>query len=64
MFQHMIEMSLWSPNYYVLAVVAMLLVVILVVVSYNRFYMKRANEANARKKEQNAHLALVLQAGG
>ena len=41
----------------------MLLVVILVVVSYNRFYMKRANEANARKKEQNAHLALVLQAG-
>ena len=59
----MIEMSLWSPNYYVLAVVAMLLVVILVVVSYNRFYMKRANEANARKKEQNAHLALVLQAG-
>lgn len=59
----MIEMSLWSPNYYVLAVVAMLLVVILVVVSYNRVYMKRANEANARKKEQNAHLALVLQAG-
>lgn len=59
----MIEMSLWSPNYYVLGVVAMLLVVILVVVSYNRFYMKRANEANARKKEQNAHLALVLQAG-
>ena len=59
----MIEMSLWSLNHYALALSAVLLVVILVVVLYNRVYMKRANEANARRKEQNAHLALVLQAG-
>ena len=56
-------MALWSLDYYVLAVVAVLLVVILVVVSYNRVYMRRAHEANAHQKEQNAHLALVLQAG-
>ena len=59
----MIEMALWSLDYYVLAVVAVLLVVILVVVSYNRVYMRRAHEANTHQKEQNAHLALVLQAG-
>ena len=56
-------MSLWSLNHYALALSAVLLVVILVVVLYNRVYMRRANEANARRKEQNAHLALVLQAG-
>ena len=56
-------MALWSLDYYVLAVVAVLLVVILVVVSYNRVYMRRAHEANTHRKEQNAHLALVLQAG-
>ena len=59
----MIEMSLWSLNHYALALSAVLVVVILVVVLYNRVYMRRANEANARRKEQNAHLALVLQAG-
>ena len=59
----MIEMSLWSLNHYALALSAVLLVAILVVVLYNRVYMRRANEANARRKEQNAHLALVLQAG-
>lgn len=59
----MIEMSLWSLNHYALALSAVLLVVILVVVLYNRVYMRRSNEANARRKEQNAHLALVLQAG-
>lgn len=59
----MIEMSLWSLNHYALALSAVLLVVILVVGLYNRVYMRRANEANARRKEQNAHLALVLQAG-
>ena len=63
MFQQKIEMALWSLDYYVLAVVAVLLVVILVVVSYNRVYMRRAHEANTHRKEQNAHLALVLQAG-
>ena len=63
MFQQKIEMALWSLDYYVLAVVAVLLVVILVVVSYNRVYMRRAHEANTHQKEQNAHLALVLQAG-
>ena len=63
MILQMIEMSLWSLNHYALALSAVLLVVILVVVLYNRVYMKRANEANARRKEQNAHLALVLQAG-
>ena len=56
-------MSLWSLNHYARALSAVLLVVILVVVLYNRVYMRRANEANARRKEQNAHLALVLQAG-
>ena len=56
-------MSLWSLNHYALALSAVLLVAILVVVLYNRVYMRRANEANARRKEQNAHLALVLQAG-
>ena len=56
-------MSLWSLTHYALALSAVLLVVILVVVLYNRVYMRRANEANARRKEQNAHLALVLQAG-
>ena len=59
----MIGMSLWSLNHYVLAVVVVMLVVILVVVLYNRVYTKRAREANSRQKEQNAHLALVLQAG-
>ena len=59
----MIEMSLWSLTHYALALSAVLLVVILVVVLYNRVYMRRTNEANARRKEQNAHLALVLQAG-
>lgn len=59
----MIEMSLWSLTHYALALSAVLLVVILVVVLYNRVYIRRANEANARRKEQNAHLALVLQAG-
>ena len=63
MIQQMIEMSLWSLTHYALALSAVLLVVILVVVLYNRVYMRRANEANARRKEQNAHLALVLQAG-
>jgi hypothetical protein len=63
MFQQKIEMALWSLDYYVLAVVAVLLVVILVVVSYNRGYMRRAHEANTHRKEQNAHLALLLQAG-
>ena len=63
MILQMIEMSLWSLNHYALALSAVLLVVILVVVLYNRVYMRRANEANARRKEQNAHLALVLQAG-
>ena len=56
-------MSLWSLTHYALALSAVLLVVILVVVLYNRVYMRRTNEANARRKEQNAHLALVLQAG-
>ena len=59
----MIEMSLWSLTHYALALSAVLLVAILVVVLYNRVYIRRANEANARRKEQNAHLALVLQAG-
>ena len=59
----MIEMSLLSLTHYALALSAVLLVVILVVVLYNRVYMRRTNEANARRKEQNAHLALVLQAG-
>ena len=63
MILQMIEMSLWSLNHYALALSAVLLVAILVVVLYNRVYMRRANEANARRKEQNAHLALVLQAG-
>ena len=63
MILQMIEMSLWSLTHYALALSAVLLVVILVVVLYNRVYMRRANEANARRKEQNAHLALVLQAG-
>ena len=63
MILQMIEMSLWSLTHYALALSAVLLVAILVVVLYNRVYMRRANEANARRKEQNAHLALVLQAG-
>lgn len=63
MFQLASEMSLWSLNHYVLGVVVILLLVILVVVYYNRIYLKRAKEANVRQKEQNAHLALVLQAG-
>ena len=63
MILQMIEMSLWSLTHYALALSAVLLVVILVVVLYNRVYMRRTNEANARRKEQNAHLALVLQAG-
>lgn len=56
-------MTLWGLNHYVLGVVVVLLVVIVVVVFYNRVNLKRAQEANARQKEQNAHLALVLQAG-
>lgn len=63
MFQQIIGISLWSLNYYIIAVVLVMLVVILVVVFYNRVYMKRAQEANTRQKEQNSHLALVLQAG-
>ena len=63
MILQMIEMSLLSLTHYALALSAVLLVVILVVVLYNRVYMRRTNEANARRKEQNAHLALVLQAG-
>ena len=63
MILQMIEMSLLSLTHYALALSAVLLVVILVVVLYNRVYIRRANEANARRKEQNAHLALVLQAG-
>ena len=63
MILQMLEMSLWSLNHYALALSAVLLVAILVVVLYNRVYIRRANEANARRKEQNAHLALVLQAG-
>ena len=39
------------------------MVAIAVVVFYNRIYMRRANEANSHQKSQNAHLALVLQAG-
>ena len=57
------EMSLWSLQHYVLCVVVVLVVVILVVVAYNWVYLKRTREANARQKEQNAHLALVLFAG-
>ena len=56
-------MSLWSLQHYVLCVVVVLMVVILVVVAYNWVYLKRTREANARQKEQNAHLALVLFAG-
>lgn len=63
MFEQISEISLWGLHHYVLCVVVILVVVILVVVSYNRVYLKRAKEANARQKEQNAHLALVLQAG-
>ena len=54
---------MWSLNHYVFGVVAVLIFVILVVVFYNWIYLKRANEANTRQKEQNAHLALLLQAG-
>ena len=54
---------MWSMHHYVFALVAVQLVVIIVVVCYNRVYLKRAEEANAHQKEQNAHLALVLQAG-
>lgn len=63
MFEQISEISLWGLHHYVLCVVVILVVVILVVVSYNWVYLKRAKEANARQKEQNAHLALVLQAG-
>ena len=56
-------MSLWSLQHYVLCVVVVLVVAILVVVAYNWVYLKRTREANARQKEQNAHLALVLFAG-
>lgn len=52
-----------SLNHYVFAVVGVLLVAILIVIVYNYVYLKRAKEATARQKEQNAHLALVLQAG-
>ena len=40
-----------------------MLLVILVVVIFNRFYLRRLKETSARQKEQNAHLALLLQAG-
>ena len=63
MFQLTSEISMWSMHHYVFALVAVQLVVIIVVVCYNRVYLKRAEEANAHQKEQNAHLALVLQAG-
>ena len=63
MFEQISEISLWGLHHYVLCVVVILVVVILVVVFYNWVYLKRAKEANARQKEQNAHLALVLQAG-
>ena len=56
-------MSVWSLDHYVLCVMVVLVIAILVVVFYNRIYLKRANEANIRQKEQNAHFALVLQAG-
>ena len=63
MFQQISEISVWSLNHYVFGVVGVQLVAILIVVFYNYVYMKRAKEANLRQKEQNAHLALVLQAG-
>lgn len=63
MVQQTSEVTLGSLDYYVLGVVIILVLVILVVVLYNRIYLKRATEANIRQKEQNAHLALVLQAG-
>ena len=63
MFQQTNEITLWSLNHYVLCAVVVLVVVILVVVFYSWIYLKRAKEANIRQKEQNAHLALVLQAG-
>lgn len=63
MFQETSEMSMWSLNHYVFGVVTVLVLIILVVVFYNWIYLKRAREANSRQKEQNAHLALVLQAG-
>lgn len=56
-------MSVWSLNHYVFGVVGVLVFAILVVVFYNWIYLKRAKEANTRQKEQNAHLALLLQAG-
>ena len=63
MFEQTTEMPLWNFHHYVFCVVAILVVIILVVVAYNRINFKRANEANIRQKEQNAHLALILQAG-
>ena len=61
--QQTYNISLWSLDQYALGVVIVLLVVILVVVIYNRVYLRRLKETSARQKEQNAHLALVLQAG-
>jgi hypothetical protein len=63
MIQQTCDISLWSLDHYVIIVVVAMLLAILVVVFYNRVYIRRAKDANARQKEQNAHLALVLQAG-
>ena len=63
MIQQTCDISLWSLDHYVISVVVAMLLAILVVVFYNRVYIRRAKDANARQKEQNAHLALVLQAG-
>ena len=61
--QQTYNISLWSLDHYALGVVIVLLLVILVVVIYNRAYLRRLKQTSARQKEQNAHLALVLQAG-
>ena len=52
-----------SLDQYVFSIVIVMLLVILVVVIFNRFYLRRLKETSARQKEQNAHLALLLQAG-
>ena len=57
------DISFWSLDHYAISVVIVLLLVILVVVIYNRVYLRRLKETSARQKKQNAHLALVLQAG-
>ena len=57
------DISLASLDQYVFSIVIVMLLVILVVVIFNRFYLRRLKETSARQKEQNAHLALLLQAG-